>query len=171
MIPNVTHQRPHPMAGAPRWAWELYLKLETLEWRMSELQDQLDSIASELLGAANSMNDGLLEIEQQLAAGAQPDLSGLKAAADSIGNIASRLGAVGAGQPDPGAAPAPAIGDQSAGLPAADPGSAPDLPATPPTGAETIDTASQPPTPADPTPADPAPAEAAWPEESPATGS
>lgn len=91
------------MSGAPSWAVELYLQNLTLERMMSELQDTLNDIASTITGATGTINDELGLIEQQIAAGATPDLTNLRAAVDGLTNTASRITAVANGGDDPGA--------------------------------------------------------------------
>lgn len=136
--------RPHPMAGAPRWAIELYLQNLELERLMSELQDTLNEIASELSDALRSINLELTQVEQQLAAGATPDLSALRAAVDQANNTKSRITAVADGQPDPAGQPGPADGavvDPTA--PATVDSGAEPAPVDPGVQPETIDTAAQ----------------------------
>lgn len=128
----------HPMSGAPRWAIELFLQNLTLECMMSELQDTLNTYAGEIGDAVGTINTEITALEQQLAAGATPDLSSLKAAVDGLGNTANRISAVADGQPDP-------LAQQPAGY-----GSGADGPVVDPTAPATVDDAAAPSGPVDP---------------------
>lgn len=127
------------MSGAPLWAMELYLQNLTLESLMTELQDTLNTIAGQFSDSIATINTEITAVEQQLAAGATPDLTALKAAADAASNAANRITAVASGQPDPAA---PADGSGGEGQPPAADGGVPDS-ATAPVQPETIDTAAQ----------------------------
>jgi len=129
------------MSGAPPWAVELYLQNLTLERLMTELQDTLNTYAGEIAGAVSTINTEIGTLEQQIAAGATPDLTTLKAAVDSLGNTATRITAVASGQPDPlTAASANTGSDGEVQQPAPDSGVPAE--ATAPVQPETIDTAA-----------------------------